>query len=164
MSIPFTFSLSLPLSLSLRSISLPLTLFFFPMANWLYYRWERMQSLKWIRHLVDHYPKHIPKCCIMSLIGIAQNGKDEFRRICLEILRALCITNTQIISECNGFKILIDSVLNPQLHDISNSLVLTIIYILDHPSTRKYLRPSLDIQRLAHIPSSHSSLPNTGIH
>ena len=115
--------------------------------------WERMQSLKWIRHLMDHYPRHIPKCCIMSLIGIAQNGKDEFRRICLDSLRELCITNTRIISACNGFKVLIDSVLNPQIKDISNSLVLTILYILDHPSTRKYLRPSLDIQRCAHTAS-----------
>ena len=111
------------------------------------YLWERMQSLKWIRHLMDNYPKYIPKCCIMSLIGIAQNGKDEFRRICLDSLRELCITNTLIINKCNGFKVLIDSILNPQLNDISNSLVLTILYILDHPNTRKYLRPTLDIQR-----------------
>eukprot|EP01083_Nonionella_stella_P016720 46699_1 len=112
------------------------------------YLWERMQSLKWIRHLMDHFARAIPKCCIMSLIAIAQNGKDEFRRICLDSLRELCITNPFIINKCNGFKVLIDSILNPQLNDISNSLVLTILYILDHPETRKYLRPNLDIQRL----------------
>ena len=150
-------SLSLHPSIHSHPLSIPMTLHFGTL-RWCD-RWERMQSLKWIRHLVDHYPKHIPKCCIMSLIGIAQNGKDEFRRICLEILRALCITNTQIISECNGFKVLIDSVLNPQLHDISNSLVLTIIYILDHPSTRKYLRPSLDIQRFVHTQNLFIQIP-----
>ena len=105
---------------------------------------------KWIRHLMDNYSKYT-KCCIVSLIGIAQNGKDEFRRICLDSLRELCITNPKIINKCNGFKVLIDSILNPQLSDISNSLVLTILYILDHPNTRKYLRPSLDIQKLTKI-------------
>lgn len=111
------------------------------------YLWERLQSLKWIRHLMDNYADQIPRCIIMSLIAIAQNGKDEYRRICLDSLRELCITNPCIIAECNGFKLLIDCILQYQLSDISNSVLLTILYILDHPKTRKHLRPSLDIQR-----------------
>ena len=56
--------------------------------------------------------------------------------------------NPKLISECNGMKCIITSILDPTLSDISNSLVLTLLYILDHPSTRKYLRKSLDMQIL----------------
>ena len=112
------------------------------------YYWERLGALKWIRHIIDNYPLSITKYCVMSLIGIASNGKHEYQRICLDSLRELCIINPLIIQKCNGFKILIDLILNPSLTDISNHLILTILYILDHPNTRKYLRPSLDIQCL----------------
>eukprot|EP01084_Bolivina_argentea_P165992 288294_1 len=112
------------------------------------YYWERLGALKWVRHLIDNYPLSIPKCCILSMIAIAGNSKHEYQRICVDSLRELCIINPHIINACNGFKVLIDLVLQPQLNEISHSLVLTILYILDHPNTRKYLRPSLDIQRL----------------
>lgn len=112
------------------------------------YYWERLGALKWLRHLIDNYPLSIPRCCVMSLICIAQNNKHEYRRICLDSLRELCIINPLIVQKCNGFKVLIELILNPQINEISNSLILTILYILDHPNTRKYLRPSLDIQPL----------------
>ena len=110
--------------------------------------WERLGALKWMRHIIDNYPLSIPKCCIMTLITIATNNKHEYRRICLDSLRELSIINPFVVQKSNGFKVLIDLILNPQLTDISNHLILTILYILDHPNTRKYLRPSLDIQRL----------------
>lgn len=112
------------------------------------YYWERLSALKWIRHLIDHFPLSIPKVVVMSLIGIATNGKHEYRRICLDSLREVCILNLQIVSTCNGFKTLIELILHPTLTDVSHSLLLTVLYILDHPNTRKYLRPSLDVQRL----------------
>lgn len=112
------------------------------------YYWERLFALKWVRLLIDQFPLSIPKVAVMSLIGIASNGKHQYRRICLDFLREICIINPGIVSQCNGFKTLIELILHPTLTDVSNSLLLTVLYILDHPNTRKYLRPSLDVQRL----------------
>ena len=43
---------------------------------------------------------------------------------------------------------MIDAILDPSLKDVAQSLTLTLLYILDNPDTRRYLRPSLDIQTL----------------
>ena len=98
--------------------------------------WERMQSLKWIRHIISikNINKYkFPRCIVQTLIAISMNNKDEFRRICLDSLRELLMINPKLINECNGFKCIIQSILDISLNDISNSLILTLLYILDHP-------------------------------
>eukprot|EP01084_Bolivina_argentea_P294551 506845_1 len=107
------------------------------------YYFEKLNGLKWIRHLIDNYPLSIPKPVVNTLIAIATNSKHEYRKICVDLLRQLCIINPQIVNKCNGFKTLIDLILNPSLNDISHNLLLTILYILDH-HTRKYLLPYND--------------------
>ncbi len=58
------------------------------------------------------------------------------------------LKNAQLVASCNGITVLLRAILDPSLTDIANSFVLTLLYILDHPSTRKYLRPSLDVRQL----------------
>ena len=62
---------------------------------------------------------------------------------CIIVLR-----NPALVASCNGIKTIIDCILDPTLSDVANSHVLTLLYILDHPSNRKYLRESLDVRKL----------------
>ena len=60
------------------------------------YMWERMQSLKWVRHVMDQWPNEVPRCIVQTLVAIVTHTKDEFRRICLDTLRELSLKNTGI--------------------------------------------------------------------
>ena len=123
------------------------------------YLYERVQSLKWIRHIMELMDQannqnkngriiQFPRCLAQSLIAIANHQKDEFRSICLDTLRDLALKNVGIVSQCNGIKVIVECILDSSLNDTSQSLLLTLLYILDHPNTRKHLRASLDIQGL----------------
>jgi len=109
---------------------------------------ERLAALKWLRYMLDHYPLSMPECCVRSLMAVAQHSKHEYARICLDLLRELCILNPMVMHRCNGFKVLIELISNPLYGDAADQLLLTVLYILDHPNTRKYLRPSTDVQQL----------------
>ena len=113
-------------------------------------------SFKMIRHLIDNYIKYIPKCCIVSLISIAKYGKDlSFRLICLDSLRELCVKNPKLCMNVMDFKVLIDSILNPQLNDIQFTATHHIVHIGPSEYT-KIFTTSLDIQKLTQISIHHN--------
>jgi hypothetical protein len=67
--------------------------------------------------------------------------------LCVGVVLCICavLQNPDIVASCNGIKTMVDSIVDPELADISGSLTLTLLYLLDQEPTRKYIRPSLDI-------------------
>lgn len=63
-------------------------------------------------------------------------------------MRIIAMVNTELVANCNGIRTLVDAILDPSLEDVSNALTLTLLYVLDHPKTRKFIRPAIDMQRL----------------
>jgi hypothetical protein len=46
---------------------------------------------------------------------------------------------------CGGIRVVLNALLDGQ-HSLSESLVLTLLYLLDAPQTRYYLRPGVDVE------------------
>lgn len=112
------------------------------------YQHERLRALRWVKHVIEVDAKLIPRCVGMTLVAICNEKGDIYQRPCLETLRDLAITNVQLVCECNGIRTLVLSILDPKLSALSTSLTLTLLYILNHPSTRQFIRPNEDIQHL----------------
>lgn len=50
---------------------------------------ERMQALKFTRRLMEVDAQLMPASIVQSLVAIAEQATDEFRRVCLDTIRDL---------------------------------------------------------------------------
>ena len=78
----------------------------------------------------------VPPCFVRSLVAITAHKDDNCRRVCLETLRELAITNAAIVAQCDGVRVLFDAILDPSCQDLAESLVLTILFIFKNTTHR----------------------------
>eukprot|EP01035_Chromulina_nebulosa_P018274 gene18274-23951_t len=83
-----------------------------------------------------------------SLVAVANQKDDQLRRISLEALRILCVSNTKVFAVSNGLNVLIDAVLDPNTSDLAESLLLSLAHALNDDNSRKHLNPFLDLRTL----------------
>ncbi|KAL0587029.1 hypothetical protein ABG067_003369 [Albugo candida] len=109
---------------------------------------ERVQALKVIRRIMQIDAMQMPASLVTSLVAVASHKDDNMRRLCLETIRELALCNLQIIAETNGVKVLIDAILEPTFQDLADSLLMTLVMLLNEPATRAYIEPFIDTQVL----------------
>ena len=97
---------------------------------------ERMQALKCIRRYLELSPSGFPVAFARSLVAVANNKDDNIRRVCLETLRELTIINSEIVLKVNGMSSLLEAVIEPNTQDMAESILLSILFLLNDPSTR----------------------------
>eukprot|EP00002_Diphylleia_rotans_P005434 TRINITY_DN1456_c0_g1_i3.p1 TRINITY_DN1456_c0_g1~~TRINITY_DN1456_c0_g1_i3.p1 ORF type:complete len:936 (-),score=158.70 TRINITY_DN1456_c0_g1_i3:822-3629(-) len=107
---------------------------------------ERLQALKLVRRMMEIDCKLISRAVIQSLISIAEHPDDNFRRVCLETLCEITVRNPGVVAYCNGLRTIFNAVLDPAGQEIIDSLVLTILYILNDENTRCFVRPQLELE------------------
>lgn len=110
------------------------------------YVWERMQSLKCIKKWIEMQPLGLPTTIISSIVAVASDPDDNFRRVCLESLRILALHNPVWVSECRGITTLFDSLLEPSLQDVADSILLSLLFIMEDPKNKKYIRVNLELE------------------
>ncbi|POM80870.1 Cytosolic regulator Pianissimo [Phytophthora palmivora] len=119
---------------------------------------ERVQALKVVRRVMEIDAAQMPTGLVCSLTAIAGHKDDNMRRVCLETLRELALLNVEVVAEANGTKILVDAILEPSFQDLADSLLMTLLLILNEPSTRKFIEPFVDSQVLL-APFTDTDLP-----
>ncbi|RLN57964.1 hypothetical protein BBJ28_00005507 [Nothophytophthora sp. Chile5] len=119
---------------------------------------ERVQALKVVRRVMEIDAAQMPTGLVASLTAIAGHKDDNLRRVCLETLRELALLNVEVVAEANGAKILVDAILEPSFQDLADSLLMTLLLILNEPSTRKFIQPFVDTQVLL-APFTDTDLP-----
>ncbi|ETO72123.1 hypothetical protein F444_11641 [Phytophthora nicotianae P1976] len=119
---------------------------------------ERVQALKVVRRIMEIDADQMPTGLVASLTAIAGHKDDNMRRVCLETLRELALLNVEVVAEANGTKILVDAILEPSFQDLADSLLMTLLLILNEPSTRKFIEPFVDSQVLL-APFTDTDLP-----
>ncbi|KAF1777153.1 Rapamycin-insensitive companion of mTOR, domain 4 [Phytophthora cactorum] len=119
---------------------------------------ERVQALKVVRRIMEIDAAQMPTGLVASLTAIAGHKDDNMRRVCLETLRELALLNVEVVAEANGTKILVDAILEPSFQDLADSLLMTLLLILNEPSTRKFIEPFVDSQVLL-APFTDTDLP-----
>ena len=113
---------------------------------------ERMQALKLIKKCIEVGGKIDSKntqlTFAQSLVAVASHKGDVMRRVCLETLRELSIVNPKVVAMVNGFSLLIEAVYDQSISDMSEAIILTYLYTLNDASSRRYIRPYLDLRVL----------------
>ena len=115
------------------------------------YLWERLQAFKLYKRLLALQPHRLSRALVQSILSIAEQPKDDFRRVSLDAVREMMLLIPELVCSCNGIRVLLDSILDPACSDIAAKLTLTLLFLLDQPATRQFLRPSLDLVRLLSV-------------
>ncbi|KAJ3087070.1 hypothetical protein HK102_011873 [Quaeritorhiza haematococci] len=110
---------------------------------------EREQALKLVRAFLDVQDGWtlIPQSVVRTVVAIAEQNDDKFRNICIETLCELAVRNVEVCALCGGLKIVFGSLLEGP-KELSEVVMLTILYVLDTEHTRAYLRPRVELEMI----------------
>ncbi|RKP11453.1 Rapamycin-insensitive companion of mTOR, N-terminal domain-containing protein, partial [Piptocephalis cylindrospora] len=84
---------------------------------------------------------------VRALVAMAEHADEPFRNLCLETLCELAIRDPELTVESGGLRVMLH-VLVEGSQDLSDAVSLTLLYLLDRPANRQYLRPGMDIEVL----------------
>lgn len=113
---------------------------------------ERIHAMKLIRKIIQHYPHHVPLSLLYPMVAIGRDGsteRDRLRRACLATICELAFVNAEAADRCDAISCILRNVLDCYHYPrINESLVVTILYLLNHPSTRHYIKHNTDLEQL----------------
>ena len=66
-------------------------------------------------------------------MAFTESSEEHIKKIGIETIRQLCIANIQICVWSGGLKMLIEAATDPALADISESIVISLLFILNEP-------------------------------
>ncbi|XP_025081196.1 rapamycin-insensitive companion of mTOR-like [Pomacea canaliculata] len=121
---------------------------------------ERIHAIKLIRQLNTVAPEKLPRSLLFSIVAIGNNGaseRDQFVRVCLATLCEIAFRNVDLVSKCGGISTLLWNILDcHQFPRLNESLTCTVLYLMNHPRSRVYIRANTDLEQLlAPLTDSH---------
>ena len=75
----------------------------------------------------------------------------QLKKLVIELLRKLALFNAEICTWSGGIRVLVDSILDTSIADISESIVYTILYLINDPKLRCIISKYLDSPKLFSI-------------
>ncbi|PIK59609.1 putative rapamycin-insensitive companion of mTOR [Apostichopus japonicus] len=102
---------------------------------------ERIQAVRLIRRIITVCPALCPLSLIHSLTAIGNNGdsqRDSLKRACVATLCELGRRPIHADKEHTRYTLL----------RINESVTLTVLHLLNHPSTRRFIRFKADIEQV----------------
>ncbi|RCH97274.1 hypothetical protein CU098_004610, partial [Rhizopus stolonifer] len=109
---------------------------------------EREQTIKLIRSFIEYGGvKHIKQGIVRAIVAIAEQQDCRLRNIALETLAELAILDIELTVKAGGLRVLIQALIDGQ-PSISEILIQSVLYVLDKPDTRCYLRPGVELETI----------------
>ena len=100
------------------------------------YTVERIQALKLMGKVLSISPALFPISFARSLVAVANSKEDSFRKVCIETIRELSLANPKLVATVNGYSCMLEVVIDPITQELSDSILLTILYLLNDPNIR----------------------------
>eukprot|EP00752_Nemacystus_decipiens_P007062 g6329.t1 len=113
-----------------------------------YELWERMQALKLVKQIIAVDSSRLPREVVRTVVAVSGHKEDNFRRVCLETLKELAVTDPRVVAHANGFRVLLAAAIDPANQDLAEPLVKTLMSLAEDPATRRYVRPHLELYQL----------------
>lgn len=109
---------------------------------------EREQTLKLIRSFIEYGGvKYINQGIVRAVVALAEQQDCRLRNIALETLAELTILDVALTVRSGGLRVLIQALTDGQC-GISEVLVQSVLYVLDTPEKRCYLRPGVELETI----------------
>ena len=115
-------------------------------------KFERVQALKLVIRIIEVAPMLVPRTIVQSMVNIiGAKPEDDLRRVCLDRIRELASQNPEIVASSGGIHAMVEAILDPRCEAMAGQLTMTLLYLLDQDSTRRYLRPEVHIQQILSV-------------
>ncbi|WAR23308.1 RICTR-like protein [Mya arenaria] len=112
---------------------------------------ERIHAQKLVRKLVVTVASKVPRSLIHPLVAIGSDGNSERDRMVRASMACLCeltYSNPDLVAHCGGISMLLRKILDcPQYPRINESIVATILHLINYPATRHFVRFSTDLEQ-----------------
>ncbi|XP_069483265.1 rapamycin-insensitive companion of mTOR isoform X2 [Ambystoma mexicanum] len=112
---------------------------------------ERTQALRLVRKIISVNASLFPSSIANSLIAVGNDGLqegDRMVRACIAVICELALQNPEIVALRGGLSTILKNVIDCQLSRINEALITTILHLLNHPKTRQYVRPDVELERI----------------
>ncbi|KAG0172866.1 hypothetical protein DFQ28_009870 [Apophysomyces sp. BC1034] len=121
---------------------------------------EREQTLKLVRSFIEYDGvMHISQNIVRAVVAIAEQADCRLRNVSLETLAELTILDVGRTVKSGGLRVLVQA-LHDGLLNMSDVLVQALIYVLDTPDRRCYLRPGVELEMIIAPFTEASKGPN----
>ncbi|RCI05307.1 hypothetical protein CU098_010819 [Rhizopus stolonifer] len=109
---------------------------------------EREQTVKLIRAFIEYGGvKCINQGIVRAVVAIAEQQDNRLRNIALETLAEITILDVALTVRSGGLRVLIQALIDGQ-QGISEVLIQAVLYVLDTPDKRCYLRPGVELETI----------------
>ncbi|KAI9321769.1 Rapamycin-insensitive companion of mTOR, middle domain-containing protein [Dichotomocladium elegans] len=109
---------------------------------------EREQALKLVRSFIEYEGlPYINQGLVRAVVSIAEQTDCRLRNVSLETLAELAILDIGLTVRSGGVRVLMQALLDGQLN-MTEVLVNALVYILDMPDRRCYLRPGVELEMM----------------
>lgn len=108
---------------------------------------EREQALKFVRAFLDvkDGAKEVSRAVVRTIVSVAEHGEDRLRPICLETLAEILLRDPGLVVSCGGLAPLSEA-LAEGTYKSPESLTSALLFLLDAPQTRRFLRAGYDLE------------------
>ena len=110
---------------------------------------EREQALKFVRAFIDTKDgvRELSRAVVRTIAAVAEHAEDRLRPICLETLAEILVRDPALLIASGGLSSLSDA-LAEGVYKAPESLTSAILFLLDAPQGRKYLRAGHELEVL----------------
>ncbi|EDO16423.1 hypothetical protein Kpol_1030p33, partial [Vanderwaltozyma polyspora DSM 70294] len=108
---------------------------------------EREQALKLARTFGEH--KKLSKSMLQALISCIEKPEDSLKNMALETLLELCFIDPELVTECNGIRVLENLLQDYSSFSLAKIILDTILQLISTQETRKYFLKDFSISVLA---------------
>ncbi|GAA6031289.1 hypothetical protein JCM8097_005586 [Rhodosporidiobolus ruineniae] len=110
---------------------------------------EKEHALRLIRALLPFSSPDlldvVPVSAMRAVVAIAETVEEKLRLAALEMLGEMVILNLPLLSASGGLRLILQT-LTDGPSDLSLPLSLLFLHAMDHPASRQYLRPGIDLE------------------
>ncbi|BGP56841.1 hypothetical protein JCM8202v2_004472 [Rhodotorula sphaerocarpa] len=113
---------------------------------------EKEQSLRLVRVLIEHTGPRLleardtmPMSVLRAVIAVADAPEEKLRLAALELLGELIVRNLPLLVVSGGLRSILEA-LSESLPDFGSHVARLFLVAVDHPETRQWLRPGIDLE------------------
>ncbi|TNY18128.1 Rapamycin-insensitive companion of mTOR, N-term-domain-containing protein [Rhodotorula diobovata] len=113
---------------------------------------EKTHALRLVRALLalagstlGHGRDIVPVSVLRGVVALAETPEEALRLAALETLGELVIRNLPLLVACEGLRVVLQALADGPF-DLAPFLALAFLAAVDHPETRQWLRPGVDVE------------------
>lgn len=107
---------------------------------------QRLQALKLVARWLEVAPASLPLIFARTLVAVAGQTEDGLKKPAVEVLRRCAVLRPECCAWSGGLKTVVKSVTDPGCGETSECVVLTLLFLINDPTTRRYFYGYSDIE------------------